>query len=329
MIHFFSFLFFVLFSTVFGVEYELLAHQLVPNYFADLASLDAGVVGAPGEDLYSRIGGISDPTAYTDTDGKYRFQLIFKRLDNGEDQVLEWRQTSWIEEPSITGFEVISVPGSGVGEGVAFTGLGLSSHGNCFIDGEGAAHAYWWNCVGSIAAHGGGIPGYDQKVAKEMTLYIYVQHSCSALDIDGYLTLCSAEFTRLNSDISNTNADVTDNANDIGSLQSDTSNTNNDVTTNANGIASIESEITRIDAVLDQLEFVSAQVVPNNNYLSSPDAYNIKFEHYVIFSSILLNIILLSCACVIHKRLNQIDNRYKYGKVRSYVESDSEQPLQK
>jgi hypothetical protein len=299
-----AFIFVILISSVFGVEleYELLAYQLAS---ADLFTSDVSsqVIGVEGADLYSKIGAIPDPRIYLDAAGRYRFKLIYSPTDNSGEQVIEFYQTSWITSSpsSLTGFTAINIPaltGGNDDDCSDFDGLAIStSDSSCYIDGA-VSSGCWWNCVGALSLHSydgyTGMPGYDRMVASKMQLFVLVP-ACDVLDIDEYLTECSDEFDA-----------VGDNANAIRTLQ--------------RKVRALEQAAPR------------AQVAPNNNILSNVGSESMStvnsYENYIILLSLLLNVILISFACIIFKKVNKMDNRYKYGKVRSYVESDADQPLQ-
>ena len=85
-----------------------------------------------------------------------------------------WTQTSWLTDSVIEGFDEIGDSGfNDMGVGQNFEGLGKSSHDKCVIDGDASSHGNWWNCVGALGRHGGGIPGPKAKVASSMYLYIW------------------------------------------------------------------------------------------------------------------------------------------------------------
>ena len=59
---------------------------------------------------YSIIGSIS-PDEYKDTqDKKWEFKLVYVDLD-GEDRDIIWKQSSWLDARSISGYEAVEVPG--------------------------------------------------------------------------------------------------------------------------------------------------------------------------------------------------------------------------
>ena len=44
-----------------------------------------------------------------DSEGKYQFKLVFHQPD-GYTPILEWKQSSWLTDPYITGFEEMDIP---------------------------------------------------------------------------------------------------------------------------------------------------------------------------------------------------------------------------
>ena len=161
------------FERVFS-EWELLAEQNVETGGYFTSAVKTQNIGNEGDSLFSKIAGITNPSSYQNVDGKYTFKLIFTPKDGSLEQTIEWRQTSWLLDP-VTDVEIITAPKQIRGDaGALFKGLAYTDHANCYIDGNGNTHDYWFNCVCAISAWNGGIPGYDGVVASRMRLWIEV-----------------------------------------------------------------------------------------------------------------------------------------------------------
>ena len=111
-------------------------------------------------------------------DGKYKFKLDWGGLEvesSGINRVVQWTQTSWLNNSTISGFSEIGNSGFVTGIlSTGFQGLGKSTNNNCVFDGEGSAHNNWWNCVGAINKYNNdSIPGPLGKKASSMHLYIW------------------------------------------------------------------------------------------------------------------------------------------------------------
>ena len=124
---------------------------------------------------YMSIGNIN-PFDYLD-DGKYRFKLIWGGLEvvsSGINRIVEWTQTSWLDNSTITGFSEIGTSDFVTGVRKGFEGLGKSDNENCVIDGnaDSSGNNDWWNCVGAINKYKDSIPGPLGKKASSMHLYI-------------------------------------------------------------------------------------------------------------------------------------------------------------
>lgn len=117
---------------------------------------------------------------YADASGFYKFFLVWDGYEVETDlsaKEVTWKQTSWLTNSTIFGFEEIGTSGFNDGTpGRAFIGLGDSSSSKCVIDGDAASHNYWFNCVGAVARWGSspqGIPGPLYKKARSVYLYIW------------------------------------------------------------------------------------------------------------------------------------------------------------
>ena len=180
------------FTTVSTHYWQLIARQVDSDNFTDgtneLFSSNARSTfleneNDPSQSTFMSIGNL-DESNYADTDGKYKFKLVWDGLQVASENIKEvtWTQTSWLDNTTITGFEEIGVSGfsstdtSVVISGARFTGLGKSGSNQCVIDGNGST-SNWWNCVGAINTHTSnsstGIPGPLQKIASSMHLYIW------------------------------------------------------------------------------------------------------------------------------------------------------------
>jgi hypothetical protein len=175
-----------------GNNWQLIARQVDSDNFTDgtneLFSSNARSTLLENENdnsssTFMSIGNLT-PSNYADTDGKYKFKLVWDGLqvDNLTIKEVIWTQTSWLDNSTITGFEELSNSGfssdntSVVLSSGRFTGLGASDRSKCVIDGNGGSE-HWWNCVGVVSLHpsGGstGMPGPLLKIASSMHLYIW------------------------------------------------------------------------------------------------------------------------------------------------------------
>jgi hypothetical protein len=186
--------------TDFTVTYwQLIARQVDSDNFTDgtneLFSSNARSTFLQNENdnsssTFMSIGNLTK-SSYADTDGKYKFKLVWDGLqvDSLDNKSVTWTQTSWLDNTTITGFEEISNSGISttdtnvVSSNNQFKGLGKSGSNQCVIDGNGST-SNWWNCVGAINTHTSnvysslpnsstGIPGPLQKIASSMKLYIW------------------------------------------------------------------------------------------------------------------------------------------------------------
>ena len=127
---------------------------------------------------FMSIGNLNESN-YDDTDGKYKFKLVWGGMDVDNMTIKEviWTQTSWLTDSTIhsdIGFREIGTSGyytQRIGDG--FWGLGKSSNSQCVIDGNGST-TNWWHCVGVITKYqNDSIPGPLGKKASSMHLYIW------------------------------------------------------------------------------------------------------------------------------------------------------------
>lgn len=126
---------------------------------------------------YSIIGNLN-ANNYIGSDGKYKFQMIYRYADGSVDTLI-WKQTSWITDPTITGMEKISVPTETVcvSNYCVFGGLSLTSNQYSYLDGDGSLHAHWFNAAGINLKWNGGIPAFDSKAAISQSLCVYIPTS--------------------------------------------------------------------------------------------------------------------------------------------------------
>jgi len=153
-----------------GSLWEVIARQAATDLFY-MSSKTSFLMNEddPNADAYMSVGRLN-AADYMGADGKYHFQLIWDGSTS-----IEWKQTSWLTEDTIRGFECLSPtdcrPRS-KGNGVRFTGLAKSSNNAAVLDGDGKSHRFWWNCVGATTLHRGGIPGWNQVVAQSVELKV-------------------------------------------------------------------------------------------------------------------------------------------------------------
>jgi len=116
---------------------------------------------------------------YADSDGKYKFKLVWDGMEMASEDIKEvtWTQTSWLTASTTQGFQEIGVSGfnTGAASNTDFVGLALSTSSQCVIDGDGGTVSNkWFNCVGLIDLWNSSMPGPLQKKASSMHLYIWV-----------------------------------------------------------------------------------------------------------------------------------------------------------
>ena len=148
-------------------------HLNAYNGFFSSDVLSTGVENEdnPNANTYCIIGALNQ-SLYRQEGGYYELKLIYKYSNDTED-VLEWTQTSWITESTITGANLTKINDSYAdNDGESFGGLALSSSTLTYLDGDGADHDYWWHAVASTTAHMGGIPGHETKIAYSSSLWI-------------------------------------------------------------------------------------------------------------------------------------------------------------
>ncbi len=129
----------------------------------------------PSSSTYMKIGNLNQDE-YRDQNDEYKFKLSWDGgtvESTGINKDVIWKQTSWIKDSVITGFQEIGTSGFANGNvGSGFWGLGKSDSSRCVIDGN-AMNSAFHNCVGIISKWGGGIAGPLELVANKMELYIW------------------------------------------------------------------------------------------------------------------------------------------------------------
>ena len=108
------------------------------------------------------------------TNGSYKFKLVWGGLEvdsSGINKEVEWTQTSWLDNSTISGFSELGTSGFVTGDNsTGFSGLGKSDNPNCVIDGNADSNEnnHWWNCVGATGMYNEAIPGPLVKKASSM-----------------------------------------------------------------------------------------------------------------------------------------------------------------
>ena len=146
--------------------------DVADGYFSsDVLSTGVENEDDPDANTYCVIGALNQ-TLYQQEGGYYDLKLIYKYSDNTED-VLEWTQTSWITEGSVTGANLSKiVDDESDNDGERFRGLALSPRSQTYLDGNGADHDNWFHAVASTTAWNGGIPGHEGNAAYSSSLWI-------------------------------------------------------------------------------------------------------------------------------------------------------------
>eukprot|EP01084_Bolivina_argentea_P227889 384970_1 len=162
-------------------EYECNGYELILNlkdatqglFSADLKNYGLENQNNPTANSYSVIGLFDaiKQQQYRDTTDKYSFELIFKYSD-GRIDVLKWKQESWITNSTITGADLYNIPGDACADDCNFEGLGLSTNGCSYLDGDGRSNVNWYNAVGSNCYFNGGVPAFNGQTAISQSLYI-------------------------------------------------------------------------------------------------------------------------------------------------------------
>ena len=136
------------------------------NYFSS-SMLQSGLENEddPSANTYSVVGAV-DSARYLHAGGYYQFKLRYVFADEGE-AVFVWRQTSWLTERAVSGYEVIESPA-----GFEFNGLMRSHSPYSYLDGYDGP--WWYHAVGCARNWQGGIPvGPHNPSALSEELYVY------------------------------------------------------------------------------------------------------------------------------------------------------------
>ena len=146
--------------------------DVADGYFSsDVVTTGIENADNPDANTYCIIGAL-DESEYLQNGGYYDLKLIYKYSDGSED-VLEWTQTSWLTESSVTGANLTKIVDSKSGnDGERFRGLALSPNGNTYLDGNGADHGNWFHAVACASGWGGGIPAHERSIAYASSLWI-------------------------------------------------------------------------------------------------------------------------------------------------------------
>ena len=160
-------------------------HLNVSNGYFSSDVISTGIENAdnPNANTYCIIGGL-DESAYQQTGGYYEFKLIYKYSDDTED-VLEWTQTSWLTESTITGADLSKITTDTYTNCKAFKGLGRSDRTDrAYLDGNGG-ESCWYHGVASLEgwSEGGSvfydyIPGHNANTAYYSSLWVRPRMEC-------------------------------------------------------------------------------------------------------------------------------------------------------
>eukprot|EP01084_Bolivina_argentea_P307556 531616_1 len=211
MIH----LLFFMITTINAKRWELIYNQMdvrSTTSWADSCNLavgDANCGTNPSDPVYSIISTIeAKKDLYRDVNGKFEFVLVYQhepRTSLPVSDIIRWKQSSWIEESTISGYEHIywlNQEDAGLDEKKKFKGLGFSDcykiPGNpCFLDGNGITGCCW-SCIGATSKvdcqisgckPGNSVdksfPGYNENWANTVSLYISYANSNLASYVTG------------------------------------------------------------------------------------------------------------------------------------------------
>jgi hypothetical protein len=171
------------FTTVSSIYWQLIARQVDIDNFTDgtheLFSSNARITFLENDNdssssTFMSIGNLTK-SSYADTDGKYKFKIVWDGMQVASENIKEviWTQTSWLEDSTTQGFQEIGTSGYVNNSSSGFRGLAKSTYTSCVIDGDGGSHSHWFNCVGVIVKWYGAMPGPLGKTASSMYLYIW------------------------------------------------------------------------------------------------------------------------------------------------------------
>ena len=173
-------------SSSYSPGWQLIAKQVDSDNFTDgtneLFSSNARTTflqneNDPSSSTFMSIGNLTRSN-YADSDGKYKFKLVWDGMEMASEDIKEvtWTQTSWLTDSTTQGFQEIGVSGfnTGAASNTDFVGLALSTSSQCVIDGDGGTVSNkWFNCVGLIDLWNSSMPGPLRKKASSMHLYIW------------------------------------------------------------------------------------------------------------------------------------------------------------
>ena len=187
-------------SSSYSPGWQLIARQVDSDNFTDgtneLFSSNARTTFLQNENdnsssTFMSIGHLTRSN-YADSDGKYKFKLVWDGLEMASETIKEvtWTQTSWLTDTTAADFQ--GIPDNGTSGYVnnsssGFRGLAKSTSTKCVFDGDGGSHSHWFNCVGVITLWGDSIPGPLENKASSMHLYIWtpeIKETNYALDFD-------------------------------------------------------------------------------------------------------------------------------------------------
>ena len=107
---------------------------------------------------------------YRYIDDKFQFKLVYDYADGTQD-ILEWRQSNWLTDSTISGADLFNIPTQTVDVWGQFFGLGYGgTYSLC--DGNGAAHNNWWQSVGVF--QNDWQPAFNGKISRKNKI-IYFQ----------------------------------------------------------------------------------------------------------------------------------------------------------
>eukprot|EP01084_Bolivina_argentea_P312596 541197_1 len=154
-------------------EYELILRQKdvrITTFSPMVRTNKVENAGTIQADVFTNIGNLNKDN-YVASDGYYYFKLIYQNIDETSTE-LTFKQSSWLTDSSISGYTAINVPSPrSVGGCSEFKGLAFSDRSESFLDGNGNEPC-WWNSVGTISKHAGGIPAFDENIAYSTVLYV-------------------------------------------------------------------------------------------------------------------------------------------------------------
>ena len=141
----------------------------------------------PTANTYSIIGNLN-ATEYLDNNGDYLFKMIYYNDDdaisdgNPENYTLIWKQSTWLTETGVQGYQGISIPTLTVPRAARsfyFVGLSLSSYSSyVYLDGIPAGISSYRNSAGYFGTSSDNIPAYNHAFATGQQLFIWNDKDC-------------------------------------------------------------------------------------------------------------------------------------------------------